>query len=167
MPLWEEANRCLKQRNQLLRTGGWDRSEMQTWTSQLATHAEQMDFFRQGYMQQFSGVFSDVMTQLSSEQDVRLEYFRGWNQDRRLEEIYRQELPQDEKRGYTRKGFQRADVRILVGGQPAVKVCSRGELKVLVWGMMLAQGVMQTSQDILYLVDDLASEFDAGHRQRV
>lgn len=165
--LWEEANRCLKQRNQLLRSGAWDRTEMQTWTAQLARQAEQIDRYRAQYMQQFSRVFSDVLGQLSEIQAAELRYFRGWPQDQQLPEIYAQELPQDEKRGYTQKGFQRADVRIVIGGQPAVKVCSRGELKVLVWAMMLAQGAMQTSQDILYLVDDLASEFDAGHRQRV
>jgi len=66
-------------------------------------------------------------------------------------------------------------------GQPAAKVCSRGELKSLVWAMILAQGSLMTGSlaqeknfekepregKILYLVDDLASEFDEEHRRRV
>ena len=75
---------------------------------------------------------------------------------------------------FTQKGFQRADVRITVSGQPAAKVCSRGELKSLVWAMILAQGALASdpgstgsSGSTLYLVDDLASEFDEEHRRRV
>ena len=89
-------------------------------------------------------------------------------------DIYLKEADLDQKRGFTQKGFQRADVRIGVAGQQATKVCSRGELKSLVWAMILAQGALASYTDTsdggrgtLYLVDDLASEFDKEHRQRV
>jgi DNA replication and repair protein RecF len=89
-------------------------------------------------------------------------------------DIYLKEADQTQKRGFTQKGFHRADVRITVSGQPAAKVCSRGELKALVWAMIFAQGELandtgrlKNSSGTLYLVDDLASEFDEEHRMRV
>ena len=56
-------------------------------------------------------------------------------------------------------------------GAPAVSVCSRGELKVLAWALYLAQGRISSNlggmANLLYLVDDLASELDSGHRKKV
>ena len=111
---------------------------------------------------------------------MRLDYYPGWARDEDLLEIYDKDLSLDKKRGFTQRGFQRADVRITLFGQPAARVCSRGELKSLVWAMVLAQGTLISGPargknfetgarpgKILYLVDDVASEFDEEHRRRV
>jgi len=163
---WEEANRCLRQRNQVLREGG-GLQELGAWSVQLAEHAEKLDRARQAYVSAYRPVFQAAVDSLASIPSVDLEYYRGWGGDTSLAEQYEKDSRNDQKRGYTQKGFQRADVRITVGGQSAEKVCSRGELKVLVWSMVLAQGALTDNQDTLYLIDDLASELDAEHRLRV
>ena len=168
--LWEEANRCLKQRNGLLRDGVSDSQELDSWSVQLAALAERLDLARTNYLKEYLPVFEKAVMELSGLEEVRFDYFRGWDGQSSLLEIYQKDREIDQKRGFTQKGFQRADVRITVAGQPAIKVCSRGELKALVWAMILAQGSQaggRTQQGTLYLIDDLASEFDAEHRQRV
>lgn len=175
--LWEEANRSLRQRNELLRAGRSTTQELATWSSQLAEVSEKLDILRKQYIQEYLPVFANTVSEICGLEGVELTYFRGWREDSSLHELFIQDTDIDKKRGFTQRGFQRADVRISVGGQPAAKVCSRGELKALVWSMVLSQGVFAqkagqpsgpvTGQETLYLVDDLASEFDEEHRKRV
>ncbi|MBT4162933.1 MAG: DNA replication/repair protein RecF [Gammaproteobacteria bacterium] len=167
---WEEANRALRQRNRILREGISTPTELNAWSIQLAGLAEGLDLARGLYIEQYRPVFLEVVSQLSGMSGVSLEYHRGWGEDTTLLEVYERDAESDKKRGFTQKGFQRADVRITINGQPAVKVCSRGELKALVWAMILAQGAVanqQEDRETLYLIDDLASEFDVDHRRRV
>ena len=176
---WEEANRCLRQRNLLLRQqatspGARNLSELETWSELLATYANQIDQQRNQYVELYRPLFAEVALQLAGIEGVRFDYYRGWSREADLRGIYLKEADLDQKRGFTQKGFQRADVRITVSGQPAARVCSRGELKSLVWAMVLAQGSLASeigrlagNRATLYLVDDLASEFDDEHRRRV
>ncbi|MBO6564173.1 MAG: DNA replication/repair protein RecF [Pseudomonadales bacterium] len=173
-PLWDEANRCLRQRNELLRSARGSNKEIAAWSKQLAEASEKLHQRRQDYIQKFQPVYEATVAAISGMDDVQLSYFRGWKESESLYETYIQDIDIDKKRGFTQKGFQRADVRITVSGQAAAKVCSRGELKALVWSMVLSQGLLsqraQTDterRETLYLVDDLASEFDEAHRQRV
>ncbi|MDA0977286.1 MAG: DNA replication/repair protein RecF [Proteobacteria bacterium] len=168
--LWESANRCLRQRNLLLREGSNDNRVKESWSRQLALISEDIHAARCRYLADFEPIFTTAVQQLAGMDQVVFEYYRGWTRDRQLLEIYGQDRESDEKRGFTQRGFHRADVRITVEGQPAVRVCSRGELKAIVWALILAQGqVLNQHLDdrALYLVDDLASEFDQTHRQRV
>tara|TARA_B110000503_G_scaffold76136_1_gene117524 strand:- start:30 stop:1160 length:1131 start_codon:yes stop_codon:yes gene_type:complete len=176
---WEEANRCLRQRNLLLRQhaarpGRLNLAELETWSERLAVYANQIDLQRSRYVELYRPVFAEIVMRLAGIKEVTFDYSRGWSKEVDLLDIYLREADIDQKRGFTQKGFQRADVRITVAGQPAGKVCSRGELKSLVWAMILAQGSLARENGIteggrgtLYLVDDLASELDAEHRRRV
>ena len=176
---WEEANRSLRQRNMLLRrytttSDAGNLKELEAWSDRLATYAKQIDLQRTRYVELYRPVFNEIVQQLLGMEEVAFDYFRGWHQEADLMDIYLKEADLDQKRGFTQKGFHRADVRITISGQPAAKVCSRGELKSLVWAMILAQGALAsdtgTSEGAartLYLVDDLASEFDEEHRRRV
>jgi DNA replication and repair protein RecF len=161
-------------REQAQRPGTRNLQELEAWSELLASHAIQIDEQRKRYVELYQPFFADVAGKLSGMEEVRLDYYRGWNRGTDLRDIYQKESGLEQKRGFTQKGFQRADVRITVGGQSAAKVCSRGELKLLVWAMILAQGALASEVGragerggTLYLVDDLASELDREHRKRV
>ena len=177
---WQAANRCLRQRNLLLRKhasnpGPLHLKELDSWSDLLATYANQLDLQRGKYVDLYRPLFTEIVRRLSGIRDVEFDYYRGWSREADLREIYLKEVQLDQKRGFTQKGFQRADVRITVSGQAAAKVCSRGELKSLVWSMVMAQGVLASNiggalragGGTLCLVDDMASDFDDGHRKRV
>jgi DNA replication and repair protein RecF len=79
-------------------------------------------------------------------------------------------MDSDLKRGYTQSGFHRADLKVSVAGQSAMTVCSRGELKVLAWSLIMSQGALLTTesgQQPVFLVDDLVSELDKEHREKI
>ena len=138
-----------------------------TWSAQLAESAQRIDLARAQYMEKYRPVFRSVVQSVCQNDDVDIIYHRGWPDKADIADIYEREAESDKKRGFTQKGFQRADVRITVNNLPATKVCSRGELKALVWSLILAQGSLNGEQNTLYLIDDLASEFDADHRRRM
>lgn len=167
--VWEGANRCLKQRNEVLRQNGSD-EELETWTRELVRYSERLDVSRLEYMRGYEAVFQENCELLTELSNVSCQYYRGWGNDSTLHDLYQKDTVIDRKRGFTQRGFQRADVRIRVNGEEAVNTCSRGELKVLSWAMLLSQGAMLESGaagNLLYLVDDMGAELDDQHRDRI
>ena len=76
----------------------------------------------------------------------------------------------DIKAGYTRNGPHRGDLKIKCHQGLAKDVLSRGQTKLLVIAMKLAQISLVRKQrqgKIVVLIDDLPSELDAIHRRKV
>jgi DNA replication and repair protein RecF len=171
---WIEASRCLKQRNALLRQRRLNREEsaqgeFDAWTQALISYGQELDRIRANYAEAYAKIFLENCNKLTDLQGVTFQYYRGWGADQSLAEIYENDREIDQKRGYTTRGFHRADVRIRINGQDVSTVCSRGELKVLSWAMIFSQGAVlkdSASSNLVYLVDDLGSELDEQHRQR-
>jgi DNA replication and repair protein RecF len=168
---WEVATRCLKQRNTLLRLGHSTDNEIAVWTDQLTEASNRLDKYRSLFFDVFAKQFGYLCESLSGLKKVTCHYRRGWGQDRDLSDIYLTQLMADRKRGFTASGVHKAEIDILIDGAPAVAVCSRGELKVLAWALYLTQGRISSDvggvSNLLYLVDDLASELDIVHRRKV
>jgi DNA replication and repair protein RecF len=101
---------------------------------------------------------------------VRVEYRPGWDVGRPLAEVLGGAAEVDLARGYTAAGPQRADLSFTVEGASARQTLSRGEGKLFVVGVLLAQASYLAKEGgrlPWLLVDDLASELDAGSRARV
>jgi len=71
---------------------------------------------------------------------------------------------QDQERGFTRLGPHRADIKIKISGKAVQTVFSRGQQKLLICAMTLAQLKLQPADSIL-LVDDLPAELDPHRRE--
>ena len=68
---------------------------------------------------------------------------------------------------YTAHGPHKADFRIRADGAPVEDTLSRGQLKLLMCALRLAQGEFLTRESgrrCLYLIDDFASELDDARR---
>ena len=165
--LWREANRCLKQRNNVLREGDHSAPPLRAWSVQLADRANKIDAARAEYFASFKSKFYSICAQICDLENVEVEYYRGWPRDSDLLEIYDLNIRSDAKRGFTQNGFHRAELSVTVGNQPALSMCSRGELRAIAWSMILAQGGIKGDQKKLYLVDDLSSELDNKYRKRI
>jgi len=167
---WENATRGLKQRNSLLRSRNGNSRELEVWTEKLVVLAESIDESRRRYFVKLQAVFQSVCAELTGLQGVECVYTRGWDISKSLTEVMANQLEGDIKRGFTLSGFQKADIEIRVAGDNATNVCSRGELKILAWALVLSQGKLSTTQHHqppVYLVDDLCAELDEEHRQSV
>lgn len=166
--VWQRARRALKHRNALLRHDRIDPSMLRTWNAELARWADRLDAMRSDYMTLFVPIFETTLAQLLKVPDLSLRYYRGWDRARELGDILAASVATDRQMGFTQQGPQRADLRLRVGKHPAVEVLSRGQQKLVVSALKLAQGLLleQTAQrTCLYLIDDLAAELDEQHRQ--
>ena len=165
---WDIANRCLKQRNKLLK-GGHPKQELKVWTDKLVQAAETIDRYRQTYFDKYVIELQQLIGELTKfGSQIHCEYSRGWDSESALASVFERSLEGDIRRGFSQFGFHKADIKLKIRGQLVTEVCSRGELKMLAWAMVLTQGKIQqqvNNQSVLYLVDDLVSELDMDHRR--
>ncbi|UYG03776.1 DNA replication/repair protein RecF [Halomonas sp. LR3S48] len=165
---WRRAKRALKHRNALLRHGRMDANSLAAWEQELTLWGERVDVLRREWMASFVPVFEETLGRLIDLPELSLRYSRGWDKQRSLQEVLEQGRTADQLMGFTQNGPQRADLRIRLGRRPAVEVLSRGQQKLVVSALKLAQGRLleqSTGRSCLYLVDDLPAELDAEHRR--
>ncbi len=165
---WRRARRALKHRNALLRHGRIEPDSLLAWERELAHWGERLDALRRDWMAAFQPVFEATLAALLPLPELELRYSRGWDRQRDLQTVLAQGRETDRQMGFTQQGPQRADLRIRLGRHPAVEVLSRGQQKLVVSALKLAQGRLLervTGRTCLYLVDDLPAELDADHRQ--
>ncbi|WP_263081432.1 DNA replication/repair protein RecF [Endozoicomonas sp. Mp262] len=167
LPVWKHMQMALKQRNSLIRHGRISGSELSIWTQAFSKYACQVDQLRQAYVEQLLPYFSKVLQELCKLDGIKINYYRGWDKDRDLDEVLEAGLSRDIQSGYTFYGPQRADLRVRIGNSNATEILSRGQLKLVVCALKLAQGYLlseATDQKSIFLVDDLSSELDIPHR---
>ena len=171
--VWERANRCLKQRNHALQFKLPRKEGLASWTDGLIKNSLKIDEYRRDYIDKLNPILSQVIDRISGLAGVELYYLPGWDEKIELSEVFDRNSEIDLKRGYTRSGFHRADLKLCIKGRPALETCSRGELKALVWALKLAQGKLLNRKKTpnenkpIFLVDDLGAEFDEQHRQNI
>ncbi len=165
--LWKTARRCLKQRNTLLRHGRIDAAQLEVWTIELARLGEQLDGLRQRYISQLVPVFEQTLEKLIGLEGLRLSYNRGWDKDRSLRQVLDSNLCREQEQGYTLSGPHRADLRLRYQSSNAAEILSRGQQKLVVCALRVAQGYLLsqlTGRSCVFLVDDLPAELDREHR---
>lgn len=169
LPMWQRLQKSLKQRNSLLRRGRIQRSMLVPWEAELITSGERIDEFRQAYLQRLKPVFEDILARLVPLEDLTLSYFRGWDKTKSLAQVLDEQFERDSQLGYTQAGAQRADLRLRCNNMNAVDILSRGQQKLVVCALKIAQGYLLkehgAQQDCIFLVDDLPSELDMLHRK--
>ena len=159
-----EYGRTLKQRNAALRTG--DVSLVRSFNPLLASIGEQINALRGSFVEVLEKELAELLVRLEAqEQKVSLEFIQGWAQGKPLLEILERNESADIKHGFTAVGPHRADIRFRVNGKAAAsKVLSRGQQKLLVYGLVLGYLEMarKAEQEVpVLLIDDLDAEFDA------
>jgi DNA replication and repair protein RecF len=168
--LWRRYDKALKQRNAALRSRGQIPVE-QAWDSELNMTAIEIDRMRRRYIVELGEIVPEFIVAMIEQPGFGLEYYPGWDLNRNslLQELT-QTLARDRKRGFTCSGPHRADLIFSHQGQPAAQVISRGQQKLLVIALFLAQAELmtrKTGHSSVLLFDDLAAELDARHRQKV
>ncbi|MDR5874399.1 DNA replication/repair protein RecF [Halomonas sp. CUBES01] len=169
LEIWKRTRRALKHRNAMLRHGRIDPRELGVWEQELATWGEQMDTLRRAWFADFLPVFEETLERLLPLPGLTLHYARGWDKKRSLADVLEASRATDQQMGFTQQGPQRADLRIKLNKQPAIEVLSRGQQKLVVSALKLAQGRLLESasqRHCIYLIDDLPAELDAHHRSQ-
>lgn len=168
---WQRFQRCIKQRNNLLRRGKIDRDELTVWTTELIQSGNAINDFRKAYLQVLVPEFNSVISRLIPSLDqVEIRYRQGWDKQLGLDEALQHSEKSDLEQGFTHVGPQRADLKIYSGGKLAADVLSRGQQKLVTCSLKLAQGTVLQKLGrgaCLFLLDDLPSELDREHSSLV
>lgn len=168
-PLWKRYHKALKQRNASIRSH-MGRQQIVLWDEELVSAAEEIEALRQQYMGQLSEEFSLFINRLVDIEGISFCYQQGWEQGKNLKTVLDENFQRDSERGYTQFGCHRSDMLIMQHGYPVQDVLSRGQQKVLVYALRLAQGSLLkklTDKQCVYLIDDLPAELDQDKRARV
>jgi DNA replication and repair protein RecF len=101
--------------------------------------------------------------------DFSLHFKSGWAKEHTLIEVLTANLERDKKLGYTRSGSHAADWSFNVNGVDPAEIFSRGQQKLFVLALSMAQAEItldsaQHTRSIL-LIDDISSELDPYHQQ--
>jgi len=165
---WQRLQRALRQRNSWLRHAKMAADFQAVWDRELCLASEVIDSYRRAYIAALKPVFEQTLAQLIELNELTLSYYRGWDKERNLAEVLAASLQRDQQLGFTQAGPQRADLRIRLAGNNAADILSRGQQKLVVCALHIAQGYLLTQagrSSCVYLVDDLPSELDEQHRR--
>jgi len=164
---WSNLRRLLKQRNAALRQVS-RYSQIRPWDQELVPLAEQISQWRAEYSAAISAEITVTCRQFLPEFELRFSFQRGWDKESDYGELLERNFERDRALTYTASGPHKADFRIRAEGTPVEDLLSRGQLKLLMCALRLAQGEFLTSQSgrrCVYLIDDFASELDDSRRR--
>ena len=162
---WQRYHRVLRQRNHVLRTGA-NSQVVQAWDGPLVAEANQLHAYRTCYLQTLTPELTKFGQKLL-EIDLEFNYRPGWSVDcGSLAVQLKSDLVRDQERGFTQSGPHRADISVKAAALPVKQIFSRGQQKLLVCAMYLAQAAISTKAGIL-LIDDLPAELDPTRRVRL
>lgn len=168
--IWFKLKKVLKQRNAALKRRA-SISELNSWTEHFYKTAIIFHRLRLSYLGPLLPLLKQILSgRFANFYDISglsIEYHSGWDETCDLKDLLYSSLERDIERGHTYYGPHRADLALKINGIPVKDVLSTGQQKLLVCGMILAQGALlaqQTGRSLIYLVDDLPSELDSKSR---
>ena len=169
---WRRTKKSIANRNLLLKQRSPDFDQIAAWDSELCLAAKEVHRARQDYFEVFLPLFLELYRKMNGVEvdTLGIDYESGWDADRELEDVLRDNRDIDIRYGATQSGPHRADLIFRIGRYRAVDILSRGQQKILVSTMKIAQGLLLSQaldRKCIFLVDDLPSELDHDNREAI
>lgn len=164
--IWSDYKRLLNSRNALLRDKQ-DLSYLEFIDNPLSELSENISELRENYLESLLPILSEKLSLFLPDFSFEFSYSKGWEKGISLSSVLALNIEKDRNLGYTFYGCHRADLKIKTNNFPASELLSRGQLKLLVCAMRLAQGELlkqQANKRCIYLIDDISSELDERSR---
>ena len=165
---WRRFSRALKQRNAALRRS--QENLLDSLDEVLSEEGEALGEMRKAHAAAISENIGSVLNELTTRiPRVDFTYNEGWNVTKSYSESLFEHRSRDLERGTTTTGPHRADLLFRCARLPARAVLSRGEQKLFAAALILTQAriLAAAGEKPVILFDDLVSEFDQDHFQRV
>ena len=171
LPLWRRYSRALRQRNALLKSGA-AAGQISAWDHELASSGEELTRRRTLYLDRLQDRLGAVADALApSLGRMTLEFEPGWRRSSlSLADALAVARERDRTLGHTSVGPHRADWKLRLAGKGSGEALSRGQAKLAALSCLFAQAAdcaAERSDWPVIALDDLASELDAAHRERV
>lgn len=163
---WRRYVRALNHRNTLLRQG--KSRDLGPWTHEMARYGIMLHEARCGYLGRLMPYFREIGGRFFENVAFDLKVQPGWDVNRPLEAILDAEVTMDLRQGHTQYGPHRGDFAITMGQKPVRGLVSRGQMKLLVYALLLAQSRLmeeRVGSRGCVLIDDVAAELDALNRR--
>jgi DNA replication and repair protein RecF len=158
----------LCQRNAALKAGAAG-GALAAWTAPLLEVGERITAMRQRYVDELAPDVAAMASRLMG-REVQIAYHRGWREGTDLGSALEDARERERELGTTPVGPHRGDLRIKVDGAGARDEVSRGQQKLIVAALVLAQVDRLEAEEAgrsVLLVDDPAAELDAGSLERL
>jgi len=166
---WQHYMRMLRQRNAALRQQR-SHHEIAIWTAELLRYGLEFDALRRQYVADLTPLVVNLAQELLSIESLQITYEAGWQSAEDLAMSLKQAYVEDRRLGYTQYGPHKADITITHQDMPVKHTLSRGQQKLLICAMIIAQGQLLANQNELapiYLIDDLPAELDKHSRRKL
>lgn len=166
---WRDYRKCLQQRNAVLGNIRISQNrglvqQLDSWDAQLAGFGGLIRNYSIDYISRLQEIVSDILYEMLGLREVELEYRQGWPaQYEDYLTALQSHRQKDIRLGYTEYGIHRADLGIRIGGEDIKHKISRGQQKLVIYALNLAQTELLRSercQDSTLLLDDLVAELD-------
>lgn len=156
--------RVLRQRNAALRKNP---REASIWDRELVRNGMEIEGFRQRYLEMFEPLFASEIGRFLGEREVLINYRPSSCSEQDFLERLKQLREEEIKRGHTLIGPHRTDLLLKLDGRKAGETASRGEQKLIIAALFLAQARFvgeKGQQSPIFLIDDLPAELDREKR---
>jgi DNA replication and repair protein RecF len=162
--------KVVKHKNALLRKGTVASSEqLKFWNQQFVTLGEELSEYRCILLEHsLRPLILSNLECFLPEFCFEISYYKGWETDLNLQQSLHKNDEKDRRNGFTSVGPHKADLRITIDGVAAHEVLSRGQLRMLVAALQLAQTQHLFSfngKTSVFLLDDVGAELDAVKRE--
>jgi DNA replication and repair protein RecF len=167
--VWKRFQRAMKQRNAALRGNDKGLSKG-IWDSEVIECTRLIDNHRKQYVGKLVHILPRYLGAIVGDLPLEVNYNPGWQVNEEYADVLKKALSRDRELGYTSRGPHRADLEFKIDGIPALDFVSRGQQKILVSALMLAQAGLfteVTGKRCVLLIDDIAAELDQEHRERL
>ncbi|MGZ5602233.1 MAG: DNA replication/repair protein RecF [Methylobacter sp.] len=168
LPVWRRFKKALSQRNALLKTKRLE--QIKVWDKELVYYGTIVDSYRQQYLEKFKPVFIEIIGRFLALEGIDLKLVSGWDSSKEFGRVLIENQDKDVRYGFTHSGPHRGDFQLLVNNRLAKDFVSRGQLKLLVMSLKLAQVQLlanEQSQTGCILIDDFAAELDVVNRAKL
>jgi DNA replication and repair protein RecF len=168
LPTWRGFKKALQQRNSLLKTK--QLKQIDVWDQELAQYGTIVGEYRNKYIKQLAPLVRDIVNKFTIISTPEINIVSGWDLAKSYLKCLQEDIEKDLRYGFTHSGPHRGDFLLLCDDKPAKDYLSRGQLKLLVLALKLAQIEMLKSsmaQRVCVLVDDITAELDVENRAKL
>lgn len=165
---WRDFSKVLKHRNACLRNKQ-QHNMLSYWTEQFCLLSQQIANERNDYLLKLKSELLIWLELLLPDigNDISVQYLQGWNQKKELSDVLKANLEKDIELGYTSSGAHKFDIRFNIGRSPIENTLSRGQQKLFLLALTLAQAkLIENVKRVkpILLIDDVGAELDFQSR---
>ena len=167
LKIWQQTKFLIKQRNSALKQN-YPYTYIKAIDKKLNEFGNILDIKRKIYFSKLKPKIYEILAQFNPNLKLDMDYYRGWNDNKDLHQVLEESFNSDNKYNVTNHGPHKADILLTINNKPIQDIFSRGQQKLLICAIKLAQGEihnLENENKCIYLIDDITSELDNTHTQ--